>query len=136
MVAAIDFGLCNRGWAVADLATALERNTIAWLDPGDDRGRPALARALIAGYDAVRPLSPAERLALPLLMSLAHVEYALSEVDYFHGVLANDANAALAYPKFLVGHIDWFAGARGRDYLAALRATLAMSDVPAEGETP
>lgn len=125
VVAAIDFGLCNRGWAVADLATALERNTVAWLEPGDDRGRPDLAQALIRAYCAVRPLTPAECAALPLLLSLAHVEYALSEVDYFHGVVGNDANAALAYPGFVFGHIAWFAGPQGRAYLSAVRAALA-----------
>jgi len=131
VVAAIDFGLCNLGWAVADLATALERNTVAWLEPGADLGRAALARALIAGYRDVRPLSIAECQALPLLLSLAHVEYALSEVDYFHGVLGNDVNAALAYPKFLLGHIAWFAGPQGQAYVEDVRACAAAAAVGA-----
>lgn len=179
--AVIDFGLCNRGCAVVDLATALERNTISWLDLADDAadgggatgrvtrtgmawggvtregviesgtlnggvreigeakggavpggaaqggasiGNLLLAQALLDGYCAVRHLSAAEREALPLLMSLAHVEYALSEVDYFHGIVANDSNARLAYPKFLLGHARWFAGRHGREYLAGLRKWL------------
>jgi len=129
--AIIDFGLCNRGLAVVDLATALERNTVAWLDlDGDPReaggaiGRVPLAQAVLDGYCAVRALRPAERQALPLLMPLAHVEYALSEVDYFHGVLANAHNARLAYPNFLLGHVRWFGGRHGRDYLAGLRGWL------------
>ena len=131
--AAIDFGLSNRGWAVADLATALERNTVAWLEAGPlgsgaaaraPIGRVPLALALLDGYCALRPLSAAETLALPLLLSLAHVEYALSEADYFHGVLGNDDNARLAYPAFLAGHIAWFAGEPGRAYVDALRAHL------------
>ena len=133
VTAAIDFGLCNRGWAVADLATALERNTVAWLEAGPlgsgaaaraPIGRVPLALALLDGYCALRPLSAAETLALPLLLSLAHVEYALSEADYFHGVLGNDDNARLAYPAFLAGHIAWFAGEPGRAYVDALRAHL------------
>jgi hypothetical protein len=139
--AIIDFGLCNRGCAVADLATALERNTIAWLElppeaaagtPADggaeasrDIGRLPLALALLEGYGSIRALTVAERHALPHLMALAHVEYALSEVDYFHGVVANDANARLACPGFLVGHVRWFEGRHGRDYLGALRSAVA-----------
>ncbi len=133
--AVIDFGLCNRGCAMQDLATALERNTIAWLEqpdplhgaPADGAGsigRPALAQALVEGYCEMRGLDAAERQALPLLLPLAHVEYALSEADYFHDVTGNDANAQLAYPKFLLGHLRWFAGRHGREYLDGLRQCL------------
>jgi Ser/Thr protein kinase RdoA (MazF antagonist) len=122
--AAIDFGLSNVGWAVADLATALERNTIAWLEPGEASGRIPLALALVDGYCAVRPLTAAERLALPLVLPLAHVEYALSEVDYFHRIVGNDGNARLACPKFLLGHMAWFGGEQGGAYLGAVRAHL------------
>jgi Ser/Thr protein kinase RdoA (MazF antagonist) len=121
VTAAIDFGLCNVGWAMADLATALERNTIAWLEAGDSIGRPHLAEAVLEGYCAVRPPTAAERLALPLLLPLAHVEYALSEVDYFRGILGSDANARLAYPQFLLGHVAWFSGPAGAEFLAAVR---------------
>jgi Ser/Thr protein kinase RdoA (MazF antagonist) len=137
--AVIDFGLCNLGCAVADLATALERNTIAWLDlpPGPpasaeaagetvpDIGRVPLAIALLEGYTSVRALSVAERHALPVLMGLAHVEFALSEADYFYGIIGNPANARLACPGFLVGHVRWFESRHGRDYLAAVRGALA-----------
>lgn len=129
--AIIDFGLCNRGIAVADLATALERNTIAWLeldvcaqDAVAGIGRVPLMQALVQGYCAVRPLQSIEREALPLFLCLAHVEYALSEVEYFHGVVGNDANARLAYRDFLLGHIQWFRARGGRQYLEALRAAL------------
>jgi Ser/Thr protein kinase RdoA (MazF antagonist) len=149
----IDFGLCNLGCAVVDLATALERNTIAWLelDPiGAGReGAPAprgecapdahiarlpLALALLQGYESVRPLTAAERQALPLLLPLAHVEYALAEVDYFCGVVDNARNASLAFPAFLLGHVRWFEGSEGRAYLEAVRqalvTTVANNHVP------
>jgi Ser/Thr protein kinase RdoA (MazF antagonist) len=138
----LDFGLCNLGRAVVDLATALERNTIAWLEldrsgmpstPSQggrripvrsDIGRLPLALALLEGYASLRPLTLAERCALPLVLPLAHVEYALSEVDYFCGVVGNAHNAALAYPGFLLGHVRWFEGSEGHDYLAGLRRVL------------
>ena len=129
----VDFGLCNLGCAMADLATALERNTIAWLEQdslGEDAatagdiGRLPLALALLEGYASVRPLGAAEREALPLLMALAHVEYALSEVAYFCGVVGNTRHASLACPGFLLGHVRWFESAHGRAYLAGLRGAL------------
>jgi len=129
----IDFGLSNLGVAVADLATALERNTIAWLELDEQAaagagaggvGSAPLAQALLDGYCGVRPLDSTERQALLPLLALAHVEYALSEVDYFHGVVGNAFNASLAYHKFLLGHVQWFAGRHGREYLAALRRWL------------
>jgi Ser/Thr protein kinase RdoA (MazF antagonist) len=129
---AIDFGLCNLGCAVADLATALERNTVAWLErplvpdaqEAPQIGRADLAEALLRGYLAQRPLAPAERAALPLLLGLAHVEFALSEVDYFHGVVGNDADAQLACPDFLLGHPAWFESAPGRAYVERICAIL------------
>ena len=121
----IDFGLCNRGWAVADLATALERNTIAWLESDPARmGRIPLALSLLEGYCALRPLGTAERQALPLLLELAHLEYSLSEVDYFWGITRNERNATLAYQDFLLGHVRWFGSRAGREYLDALRLRL------------
>lgn len=133
--AIIDFGLCNRGVAMADLATALERNTIAWLEfdlPAQQDvgaiGRAPLAQALLQGYSTVRPLQPIEREALPLFLSLAHVEYALSEVEYFHEIVGNDANARLAYPDFLLGHVAWFDSHHGRQYVEALRSVLESGD--------
>jgi Ser/Thr protein kinase RdoA (MazF antagonist) len=121
---AIDFGLSNRGLAIADIATALERNTISWLDQG--QGKPIarwdLAQALLEGYESQRALSATERAGLPFQMALAHVEYALSEVEYFQGIVGNADNAHLAYPEFLLGHVRWFESDEGRDYLARLRA--------------
>jgi Ser/Thr protein kinase RdoA (MazF antagonist) len=120
----VDFGLCNLGCAMADLAIALERNTIAWLEAGGELGRPDLARALVRGYQAVRPLGAAERAALPLLLPLCQVEFALSELDYFVNVVQEWGNAALAHPAFLLGHIAWFGTANGRAYLDALSLEL------------
>lgn len=142
----VDFGLCNLGCAVADLATALERNTIAWLaldeahacaarTPGCSKAPEAapiarlpLALALLQGYESVRPLTAAERQALPRLLPVVHTEYALSEVDYFCGVVDNARNAALAFPAFLIGHVRWFEGPEGRAYLDGLRLGLAAAE--------
>ncbi len=130
----IDFGLCNSGWAAADLATALERNTIGWLDlpreatlAAGSIGRHDLALALLQGYCAERPLAAQERAVLPALLALAHVEYALSEADYFHGIVGNETNARLACPQFLLGHVRWLQSVPGAAYCRALTQALAVA---------
>ena len=116
----IDLGLCNRACALLDLAIALERNSIEWLREGGAIGRPELALAILRGYEAVKPLDVARRNALVALLPISHVETALSEVDYFFGVLGDRGRARLACPGFLVGHVEWFGAREGRDYLEAL----------------
>ena len=157
-----DFGLANRTFAVHDLATALERATVSWLDltdppapgladpgladpglagPGPagpdgadvardapDRAVPGRAEAdldaidaFLDGYQSVRPLTPAEAAALPEVFPVVHVEYALSEVEYFAGVVSSPANADLAYDGYLLGHAAWFATPQGAGALDHLR---------------
>ena len=121
-----DFGLANRTSAVHDLATALERSVVAWLDLVET-GRAgvdfAAAGALLAGYQSVRPLSAAEATALPLVLPVVHVEYALSEIEYFTDVVHSAGSAELAY-DYLVGHASWFAGPEGQELLGHLERVL------------
>ena len=124
-----DFGLANRTFAVHDLATALERSTVSWLDltdpdgPGPGRAEADLdaIEAVLDGYESVRPLSPAEAAALPEVFPVVHVEYALSEVEYFAQVVSSPANADLAYDGYLLGHAAWFATPDGAAVLDHLR---------------
>jgi Ser/Thr protein kinase RdoA (MazF antagonist) len=122
----LDFGLADRTTAVFDLATALERNTIEWLELGSDRPVGVHldhTRALIEGYVSVRPLSPAEAGALPALLPLVHAEFALSEVEYFHSIVGSASSTDAAYDYF-VGHAEWFTRPPGADYLSYLRGIL------------
>jgi Ser/Thr protein kinase RdoA (MazF antagonist) len=157
VAAVFDLGLANRTFAVHDLAVAIERTAVAWLDlaePGPastglaglaDRAGPAdlagltdpagptdlagladLAGldALLDGYRSVRPLAPAEAAALPEVLPVCHVEYALSEVEYFASVLGSPALADLAYHGYLLGHARWFTSPAGQALLAHLRRVL------------
>jgi Ser/Thr protein kinase RdoA (MazF antagonist) len=118
----LDLGLANRTSAVHDLAVALERSVVSWLDlaeTGTARADLAVAGIIVDGYQSVRRLSAAEAAALPAVLPVVHLEYALSEVDYFTGVISSPANASLAY-EYLVGHARWFgqpAGARLLEFL-------------------
>ena len=126
----IDFGLANRTFAVHDLALALERAVVSWLDlpeTGTARADLAAAAFLLDGYQTIRPLTRGEAEALPLLLPVVHVEYALSEVDYFTSVAVSpetgSANADLAY-EYLTGHARWFGQPPGAALLAFLEGHL------------
>ena len=125
-----DFGLANRTLAVHDLATALERSTVSWLDLAES-GRAAAdlaaVDALLDGYHAVRPLSPGEAAALAGVLPVVHVEYALAEIEYFHDVVHSPGRADLAYDGYLLGHARWFGGPAGRGMLDHLRRRAAWT---------
>ena len=116
-----DFGLADRTCVAHDLATAIERTAIAWLrlghGDGDGIGDPEAALALLAGYAAVLPLDRAERETVVRLLPLVHLEFALSEVAYFAGVVGDAAQAGLAWDQYLVGHAEWFLAAPGQAFL-------------------
>jgi len=119
--AVIDFGLADRTNAVHDIAQAIERNIVEWLvlvrDPAHPESVPIHfdhLDALLAGYEQVRRLSNKEAAALPAMTALCHAEFALSEADYFLGVLRSEESARMAYDGWLVGHAQWFRGAGAR----------------------
>jgi Ser/Thr protein kinase RdoA (MazF antagonist) len=118
-----DLGLSNRTYAVHDLALAIERNCIDWLDLAEDgevNADHAAAAALVRGYQEVRPLSPEEAAALVAVLPVCHVEHALSEVEYFADVVGSADEAGLAYEEYLLGHLRWFSGRQGQDLLRSL----------------
>jgi Ser/Thr protein kinase RdoA (MazF antagonist) len=119
-----DFGLADRTCAVHDLATAIERTAIAWLTLGEDDAiaDPNAALSLIAGYATVCPLNRTEIATVLRLLPLVHIEFALSEIDYFAGVLGDRTAAALAWDIYLVGHAEWFLSASGRHFMACIGA--------------
>jgi len=127
----LDFGLCDRTSVVYDLATAIERNTIPWLDIHE--GQPGAAdlsqvAALVRGYLGARSLSEIEREALVAILPIVHIGYALSEIDYFCGITHSAGNAELAYEAFLLGHCRWFQGTEGRRLCVHLREQLDRSN--------
>lgn len=117
-----DFGLAARTSALFDLATAIERNAVDWLASGGPVAHADTALALLDGYRRQRPLTAAEVALLGDLLPVVHVDFALSEVEYFDAITGSRANADVAYHTFLIGHADWFASAAGRPLLDAVRS--------------
>lgn len=125
--AIIDFGLADRTFAANDIAQAIERNIVGWLDLVTHPELPEAVpiafdhlSALLDGYVAERPLARAEALALAPVMALCHAEFALTEADYYLAALHSDERAKIAYDDYLLGHAQWFLGA-GAKLLDALR---------------
>jgi Ser/Thr protein kinase RdoA (MazF antagonist) len=124
VAAVIDLGLANRTFAAHDLAVAIERTAVAWLDLADTGQAGAdipAVDALLDGYQAIRPLTGPELAAVAALLPVVHLEYALSEVEYFASVVRSPANAGLAYHTYLIGHTRWFGGRDGSALLSHLR---------------
>jgi Ser/Thr protein kinase RdoA (MazF antagonist) len=125
--AIIDFGLADRTNAVHDITHAIERNIVEWLvlvdEPAHLDNVPVHLdhlRALLDGYESLRPLSDEEAAALAPMAALCHAEFALSEADYFLGVLHSEEKARMAYDGWLVGHARWFRSGSGASLLNAL----------------
>ncbi|MGA7437581.1 MAG: phosphotransferase [Luteibacter sp.] len=118
----LDLGLSARTFALFDVATAIERNAIAWLDIArGEIGHADLALALLAGYHAVRPLDDHDLDVLARLLPVVHVDFALSEVEYFEGITRRRDHADVAWHTFLHGHAAWFATPPGRRLLDDIR---------------
>lgn len=128
VTAVIDFGLADRTNAVHDLAHAIERNVVEWLALVNNPGRPDDVPihldhldGLLAGYESVRALTDEQAAALAPMLALCHAEFALSEADYFLGVLHSEEQARAAYDGWLVGHARWFSSVPGMRLLDAVR---------------
>jgi homoserine kinase type II len=88
---AIDFYFACDDALAYDLAICLN----AWCFDPEHRFSPTHGRALIAGYERERPLTPAEREALPMLARGAAIRFFLTRlVDWERG-----ADGALVTPK-------------------------------------
>jgi Ser/Thr protein kinase RdoA (MazF antagonist) len=123
-----DFGLADRTNTVHDLAHAIERNIVEWLALPEEPAHGGKVPihfdhlyALLDGYEEVRPLSDVEAAALAPMTALCHAEFALTEADYFLGVLHSDGRARIATERYLVGHAQWFRSSAGQELLSALR---------------
>lgn len=119
-----DFGLADRTTALHDVATAIERNGVEWLqiqDTGRDPYYLEQIEALLAGYEQLRQVSRTEAEALVALLPVVHAEFALSEADYFTAVLNDESKADLAYVGYFLGHARWFSTDPGKRLLDHLQ---------------
>lgn len=104
-----DFGLSTQTSAPFDLAVAIERNFVRWMEMSSPD--PVVwdqMRVFLNGYESVRPHTPQERALTGAFLPLAHVQFALSEIAYYAALLNDDAAARIAWEAYLLGHARWF----------------------------
>jgi Ser/Thr protein kinase RdoA (MazF antagonist) len=121
----IDVGLADRTNALHDVATAIERNGVEWLEIHNTSRDPLhleQIEALLSGYEETHPLSRDEAEAVVALLPLVHAEFALSEADYFLRVLKSPEKADLAYIGYFLGHARWFNSNPGKRLLSHLQS--------------
>ena len=116
--AAIDFYFACTDALAYDLAICLN----AWCFEPDGSLNVTLARALVAGYEGVRPLSPAERAALPILAWGAAMRFFLTRLQDWgaapEGALIKPHNP-LEYERKLAVHRSAYASGEGLVLFAA-----------------
>lgn len=120
----LDFGLADRSSALLDVAVALERCVVPWLDL--EEGYEPVAHlehvtAFLQGYACVSGWGEHEFSAVVDVLPIAHADFAISEIDFFYGLLNNITNTSLAYEGYLLGHADWFQRAEGQRLLGHIR---------------
>jgi Phosphotransferase enzyme family len=121
-------GFCYEAHQATE-GTDAYRDAVSWSPyaslPHAHAAGAALARLHLAAADFPRParppavLSGAEAAALPRVLPVVHLEYALSEIDYFTSAVPSQAGADLAY-DYLIGHARWFSEPQGRTLLGFL----------------
>ncbi|MDG6094484.1 phosphotransferase [Acetobacter sp. AN02] len=118
----IDFGMSGRTTAGFDLAVAIERSMVAWLDPHRPVARESLD-AFFEGYLSLRTPDTQEQEEILAFLPLVHVDFALSELAYFDHLVQDRASGEVAWSAYLLGHARWFASDAGQaltDRVAAL----------------
>jgi len=99
VVAVLDFEQASSGSLAYDLAVAI--NDWAWYAGG----RPEIARALIDGYETIRPLPEADRAALPVELRAAATRFTVTRITdiYLPGI----ANPHKDFRDFLARAAHW-----------------------------
>jgi homoserine kinase type II len=99
LVGVLDFEQASAGSFAYDLAVTI--NDWTW----HGAPRPELTRALIAGYESIRPLAPADRTALPIEVRAAAVRFTVTRITdvYLPGIANRDKD----FREFLARAAQW-----------------------------
>ncbi|MBN1287043.1 MAG: phosphotransferase [Anaerolineae bacterium] len=111
-VTVLDFDYCGCGWRVYDLATFIWSQVYDGFTIDFDRSKLAMFRALVAGYESARPLTGAERQALPGFA-------ALRQMFLFGAVIKNAPGFGVGWMDgWLDRSIEFIRACRSGDWLA------------------
>ena len=109
ITAILDFEQASGGSLAYDLAVAL--NDWSW-DPAARAPRPAIAAALVAGYQRVRPLPATDRAALPVELRASAARFTITRITDVY--LARVDNPEKDFRAFLARCEAWRSPALGQ----------------------
>ncbi len=121
VAAVIDFGLSDRTTIAYDIAVAIERNFVDWLqlhEQGqadisiDHLGLAGFVQGYIAAKGDVQQLAQVVN-----ILPLVHIDFALYELEYFVEITRNFSHADAAF-AYLIEHTAWFDAPYGQQFLA------------------
>lgn len=116
-----DFSMSTRTNIPFDLAVAIERSFIDWMNPDTPHSvRTQQLRAFLRGYYNIRPLTQTEYQLTKAFLPLCHVEFALAEIAWYHDIQGEPARADLVRHAYLLGHAKWFSTTEGAKLLQVL----------------
>lgn len=136
VAAVIDFGLSDLSSVSYDVAVAIERNFVDWLQLDmpqheDIHIDAAGLKQFIQGYVAAG--GSTEQLSyVPQMMTLAHIDFALYELEYFVEITQNQSHADAAY-RYLIEHTLWFATDAGQRFIQLLQLQIASASKAVRG---
>ena len=116
----IDFHLTDLSFRLYDLAVALDRNCIRWLDIQDGRNdavRFDLIGLFLDGYNSVFPIDEDELKFLSILLPVHQLDLAVSNIEYYFGFEQNRARADWVYDVYLTGHLSFYQKSAGREII-------------------
>jgi Ser/Thr protein kinase RdoA (MazF antagonist) len=119
----IDFHIAGEQPAVAELAGAIDRNALHWLEileGDDDAWSSEVAAAIVGGYVAERPLDAVEQATLGPMLALHRLDFAWSLLDYYATVERSTERAAWCRDVFLQAHPRWLASPAGAAVIDAV----------------
>lgn len=127
VAAVIDFHLAETGPRLLDLAVALDRNGIFWLQilAGDDTAYDLVGMAgIVEGYRHEVELTRAELAALPELLVRHRIGFARTLGRYYAEIEGSPERAAWCRDVFERAHLAWFDSPPGQKLLRALSAAV------------
>lgn len=117
-----DFGMADQSSIQFDLAVAIERSMITWLEPSEANWCVRLTEleAFLHGYTAEHPLRQVDMDSVSALLPLCHIHFSLSEYAYYRSLLNDELSAEEAFNTYFFKHGLWFHDERGQTLLRYL----------------
>lgn len=106
----IDYHLAGAQPPLAELACAIDRNGLHWLEileGTDDAWSPDVVKGLINSYHTLRPLPKDSAEAFVALIALHRLDFAWSLLDYYITVERSELKASWTRDVFLQAHPNW-----------------------------